>query len=45
MGRKKRASDKIQKPWCFYCDKHGHNLPKCRQCSQAYYQCGKQRGF
>ena len=22
---------------CFYCGKHGHNLPKCRQCSQAYY--------
>ena len=18
---------------CFYCGKHGHNLPKCRQCS------------
>ena len=22
---------------CFECGKHGHNLPKCRQCSQAYY--------
>ena len=22
---------------CFHCGKHGHNLPKCRQCSQAYY--------
>ena len=22
---------------CFYCGKQGHNLPKCRQCSQAYY--------
>ena len=22
---------------CFYCGKRGHNLPKCRQCSQAYY--------
>ena len=22
---------------CFQCGKHGHNLPKCRQCSQAYY--------
>ena len=22
---------------CFFCGKHGHNLPKCRQCSQAYY--------
>ena len=24
---------------CFECGKHGHNLPRCRQCSQAYY-CG-----
>jgi len=22
---------------CFHCGKHGHNLPKCRQCAQAYY--------
>ena len=22
---------------CFHCGKHGHNLPKCRQCSQAFY--------
>ena len=22
---------------CFYCGKHGHNLPKCSQCGQAYY--------
>ena len=22
---------------CFFCGKHGHNLPKCRQCAQAYY--------
>ena len=22
---------------CFFCGKHGLNLPKCRQCSQAYY--------
>ena len=22
---------------CFHCGKHGHKLPKCRQCSQAYY--------
>ena len=22
---------------CFHCGKHDHNLPKCRQCSQAYY--------
>ena len=24
---------------CFACGKSGHNLPKCGQCSQAYY-CG-----
>ena len=22
---------------CFHCGKHGHNLPKCRQCEQAFY--------
>ena len=22
---------------CFYCGKHGHNLPKCTQCAQAFY--------
>ena len=22
---------------CFECGRHGHNLPRCRQCSQAYY--------
>ena len=22
---------------CFNCGKHGHNLPKCQQCAQAYY--------
>ena len=22
---------------CFNCGKHGHNLPKCTQCSQAFY--------
>ena len=22
---------------CFQCGKHGHKLPKCTQCSQAYY--------
>ena len=22
---------------CFHCGKHGHNLPKCRQCAQAFY--------
>ena len=22
---------------CFQCDKRGHKLPKCTQCSQAYY--------
>ena len=24
---------------CFECGRHGHNLPRCTQCSQAYY-CG-----
>ena len=29
-------------PWvtifrCYECGKHGHNLPKCAQCGQAYY--------
>ena len=22
---------------CFHCGKRGHDLPRCRQCSQAYY--------
>ena len=22
---------------CFHCGKHGHKLPQCSQCSQAYY--------
>ena len=22
---------------CFQCGKHGHKLPKCNQCAQAYY--------
>ena len=22
---------------CFECGRHGHDLPKCRQCNQAYY--------
>ena len=22
---------------CFECGKHGHKLPKCMQCNQAYY--------
>ena len=22
---------------CFECGKHGHNLPRCRQCAQAFY--------
>ena len=22
---------------CFNCGKHGHNLPRCMQCSQAFY--------
>ena len=40
-GEKKKSSGK-KTLWvtifrCFHCGKHGHNLPKCRQCSQAYY--------
>ena len=40
---KKKEKDKDTKTlWvtvfkCFFCGKQGHNLPKCRQCSQAYY--------
>ena len=22
---------------CFHCGKHGHNLPRCTQCAQAFY--------
>ena len=32
---KKTMWVEVQK--CFNCGKHGHNLPKCRQCSQAFY--------
>merc|ERR1712185_562353 len=37
----KKKSDKktlwvdVQK--CFHCGKHGHNLPKCNTCKQAFY--------
>ena len=34
-GGKKTMWVEVQK--CFNCGKHGHNLPRCRQCSQAYY--------
>ena len=39
-GKKKKTGTKTL--WvtifkCFHCGKHGHNLPKCRQCAQAYY--------
>ena len=38
----KKKSDKKKADWvtvfrCFHCGRHGHNLPKCRQCAQAYY--------
>jgi len=40
-GKKKQSGD-TKTLWvtifrCFHCGKHGHRLPKCRQCSQAYY--------
>ena len=39
--KKKNINDK-KSLWvtvfkCFQCGKHGHKLPKCTQCSQAYY--------
>ena len=34
-GGKKTMWVDVQK--CFNCGKHGHNLPRCRQCAQAYY--------
>ena len=39
---KKKQTDGKKTMWvtvfrCFHCGKHGHNLPKCRQCAQAYY--------
>ena len=39
-GEKKKTGKKtmwvdVQK--CFNCGKHGHKLPKCTQCSQAFY--------
>ena len=33
-GGKKTMWVEVQK--CFNCGKHGHNLPKCTQCSQAF---------
>ena len=41
-GPKKKKTGDQKTLWvtvfrCFHCGKHGHNLPKCRQCSQAYY--------
>ena len=34
-GGKKTMWVDVQK--CFNCGKHGHKLPKCTQCSQAFY--------
>ena len=39
-GEKKKSGTKTL--WvtifrCFHCGKHGHKLPQCSQCSQAYY--------
>merc|ERR1712139_113193 len=37
---KKKSNKKtmwVDVQMCFHCGKHGHNLPKCRQCSQAFY--------
>ena len=39
---KPKAKPKAKPNWvntfrCFHCGKHGHNLPKCSQCGQAYY--------
>ena len=34
-GGKKTMWVEVQK--CFSCGKHGHNLPKCTQCAQAFY--------
>ena len=41
-GPKKKKTGDQKTLWvtvfrCFHCGKHGHNLPKCRQCAQAYY--------
>ena len=34
-GGKKTMWVDVQK--CFNCGKHGHNLPRCQQCAQAFY--------
>ena len=40
-GNEKKTNGKktmwVEVQKCFNCGKHGHNLPKCRQCSQAFY--------
>ena len=40
--RKKKNAADAKSLWvtvfkCFQCGKPGHNLPKCTQCSKAYY--------
>ena len=35
--KKKQKADWVTVFWCFHCGKQGYNLPKCRQCAQAYY--------
>ena len=41
-AEKKKQTDGKKTMWvevqkCFNCGKHGHRLPKCTQCSQAFY--------
>ena len=41
-GEKKKNNAEVKSLWvtvfkCFQCGKRGHKLPKCNQCSQAYY--------
>ena len=41
-GKKKNNKTGKKTLWvtifrCFHCGKHGHNLPRCTQCAQAFY--------